>query len=78
MASGRAQLDRALQLAPAYPDVLAFEGVVALQLDKDPKKAADLFDRYFATPNLPPLLVDLVTPADQQARAAAGLPPRAK
>ncbi|MCU1344361.1 MAG: hypothetical protein JWL70_627 [Acidimicrobiia bacterium] len=75
--SGRGLIDKAVAIDPKYPDALAFEGVVALQVDNDPKKAAELFDRYFATPNLPPLLVSLVTPADQQARAAAGLPPRA-
>jgi len=74
--SGKALLDKALAADPTYPDVLAFEGVVAFRFDNDAKRAVELFDRYFATPNLPPLLVSLVTETDTDARKAAGLPPR--
>jgi hypothetical protein len=74
--AGKDLLDRALVAAPTYPDALAFEGVVTFRYDNDAKRAVELFDRYFATPNLPPLLIGLVTQIDTEARQAVGLPAR--
>jgi tetratricopeptide (TPR) repeat protein len=74
VALGIERLDRALELSPAYPDALAFRGLVAAAVQQDPSAAVALFDRLRAVPELPPGILEEIAASESQARAQLGLP----
>jgi hypothetical protein len=76
LAEIRSELDRAVELDPAYADAYVFRGVVAWRDDHDAAVAVKQFDAYYALSSPPPRMAELVRGVDTEARAALGLAPR--
>ena len=70
LTSAKARLDRAIAVAPAYPDARAFRGVLLLRDLDDPSAANKDFDALDAL-DPPPFVKQLVASARQDAAAGA-------
>ncbi len=68
--SARARLDRAIAVAPSYPDARAFRGVLMLRDLDDPTAANTDFEALDAL-NPPPFVKQLVASAREEAAARA-------